>query len=90
MCGTVSIYSEHIGQRCVARLRGARWRRCHGRFKAATEWDDWVACPACRATGEHDGEACPQCAGDGWRYLDQPRAPDVGPAPAQRSGPGST
>jgi hypothetical protein len=88
-CGTVSIYSEHIGRRCVARLNGAGRPRCHGRFKAATAWDDWIACPACGTSGEHNGEPCAQCAGDGWHYFSQPAAPNLGPAPVRRSEPGS-
>ncbi|MBI3516118.1 MAG: hypothetical protein HY060_18965 [Proteobacteria bacterium] len=83
-CGTVSIYSEHIGQRCAARSRTGEGGRCEGRFKAATAWDDWIACAACRATGEHEGEACVQCAGDGWHYRLRPGAPT--PVPARRPG----
>jgi hypothetical protein len=84
VCGTVSIYSEHIGQRCAARPGGSR---CAGRFRAATAWDDWLACPACRTTGRQAGGACVQCGGDGWHYLNAPGAPDRGIAPTGRPEP---
>jgi hypothetical protein len=78
-CGTVSIYSEHIGQRCAARPNGSR---CPGRFRAATAWDDWLACPACRSTGLQAGEACGPCGGEGWLYFVQPAIPDGDARPA--------
>lgn len=83
-CGTVSIYSEHIGQRCVAHPHGSV-QRCQGRFKAATAWDDWIVCPACRASGDVDGEPCQHCHGDGWHYRLQPGTRDgTIPVPVRR------
>jgi hypothetical protein len=84
VCGTVSIYSEHIGRRC-ARRRGIV--RCHGRFKAVTAREDWLACAACATTGEHGGEPCAHCAGDGWLYFTQPAARGAAspPRPGSRS-----
>jgi hypothetical protein len=75
-CGTVSVYSEHIGRRCAKTwdVPGEEEpKRCDGRFKGAVSPGDWVECPTCRATGMAGDASCESCHGAGWRYVGSAR-----------------
>jgi hypothetical protein len=70
LCGTVSIYAEHINRRCVTVLDpdAEPPTKCEGRFRGAVAPEDWAECPACGGTGARDGDPCARCRGDGWLY----------------------
>jgi len=70
LCGTVSIYSEHINQRCVTVLNPEDEHpvHCEGKFQGAVAPQDWVACPDCGTTGVDDDAPCRRCVGAGWLH----------------------
>jgi hypothetical protein len=71
VCGHTSRDMGGIGQRCGQKFGG---KRCKGVNSSALNTQDWEECPTCQATGREGGARCPQCDGDGWRYVrDMPR-----------------
>jgi ribosomal protein S27AE len=70
LCGTASIYAEHINRRCATIVdpNSEPPTRCEGVFRSAVAAEDWAECPACHATGMRDDVACPRCGGEGWLY----------------------